>query len=99
MESPDTPGRVKLSFGLLANGPLSTSKKSRTGMGARLHLLQRVGIQPPAELGAAGVRVAADDVLDAAILAWTARRVRLGQAHSFPSPPEDLAGVAAAIWA
>ncbi|MGZ4618489.1 MAG: DUF429 domain-containing protein [Frankiaceae bacterium] len=89
----------ELSFALLAGGPLSTSKKSWTGMRARLDQLERVGIHLPADVGASGVRVAADDVLDAAVLAWTARRVRLGQAVSFPSPPEDLAGVAAAIWA
>jgi predicted RNase H-like nuclease len=37
--------------------------------------------------------------LDAAVLAWTAHRIHLDQAVSFPSPPEDLSGVAAAIWA
>jgi predicted RNase H-like nuclease len=37
--------------------------------------------------------------LDAAVLAWAAHRIHLGQAVSFPSPPEDLSGVAAAIWA
>jgi predicted RNase H-like nuclease len=91
-------GHPELSFALLADAPLGASKKSWTGMRQRLEMLARVGIELPADLGPAGVRAGADDVLDAAVLAWTARRIQLGQAVSFPSPPEDLAGVAAAIW-
>jgi predicted RNase H-like nuclease len=44
-------------------------------------------------------RVPVDDVLDAAVAAWTARRVALGTARSLPSPPEDVGdGWPTAIW-
>jgi predicted RNase H-like nuclease len=45
--------------------------------------------------GKAGV----DDVLDAAIAAWTARRVASGQARAVPDPPERFSdGLPCAIW-
>ena len=89
----------EVSFAVLGNGAMTASKKSWTGMLQRLDLLRQVGVHLPADLGVAGARVAVDDMLDAAVLAWTAHRIHLGQAVSFPSPPEDLSGVAAAIWA
>jgi predicted RNase H-like nuclease len=43
--------------------------------------------------------VAVDDVLDAAAVAWTARRYVDGAARSLPDPPEAFAdGWPAAIW-
>lgn len=42
---------------------------------------------------------AVEDVLDAAIVAWTARRVALGTAARTPDPPELLADEwPASIW-
>jgi predicted RNase H-like nuclease len=38
-------------------------------------------------------------VLDAAVAAWTARRVHLGTALALPNPPQVFAdGIEAAIW-
>jgi predicted RNase H-like nuclease len=47
-----------------------------------------------------GSGAAVDDVLDAAIAAWTARRVAHGQAQAMPDPPEFFSdNLPAAIWA
>jgi predicted RNase H-like nuclease len=43
--------------------------------------------------------VPADDILDAAAVAWTATRIASGRAASLPSPPQpDDAGRPIAIW-
>jgi predicted RNase H-like nuclease len=47
----------------------------------------------PDDLGAAG-RAGADDVLDAAAVAWTASRLAAGTAVSFPDPPAP-----SSVWA
>jgi len=57
----------------------------------------------PEEINPRGRLAAADDVLDAAAVAWTARRIAAGTARSFPDPPVILAGEGAArvqaVWA
>ncbi len=71
-----------------------------TGLDAALvALLASHGIRLPGLLGRAGGMAATDDVIDAAAAAWTARRVAAGEAMCLPSPPEDLGGWPAAIWA
>lgn len=89
----------EVSFSLLIGAPIIASKRSAAGLAARQAALSGVGIRAPADL--AGARgVAADDVLDAAVVAWSTRRITSGQARSFPDPPERLAdGRLAAIWA
>jgi predicted RNase H-like nuclease len=43
--------------------------------------------------------VPADDILDAAAVAWSATRIARGQADSFPRPPQpDDTGQPIAIW-
>jgi predicted RNase H-like nuclease len=37
-------------------------------------------------------------VVDAAVVAWSARRIAAGTASSLPDPPEDSDGRAVAIW-
>jgi len=50
--------------------------------------------------GEAGDKAAVDDVLDAAVAAWSARRYAEGTATALPAPPEVFDdGPAAAIWA
>jgi len=52
-----------------------------------------------ANWGEVGAEVAVDDILDAAVAAWTARRVARGQALSMPDPPEIFSdGLLCAIW-
>jgi len=82
----------------LAGGPLPYPKKTWAGQALRRSLLRDAGVVLGDALGPAD-RVPVDDVLDAAVAAWTARRVALGTARSLPSPPEDVGdGWPAAIW-
>jgi predicted RNase H-like nuclease len=58
-----------------------------------------VGIGVPADIGPAGLRAAVDDVLDATVAAWSAKRIASGIARSLPDPPErDAEGQPVAIW-
>jgi predicted RNase H-like nuclease len=89
----------EVSFSLLTGAPISAGKRTAAGLAARRQALEGAGILVPTDLADAS-GVAADDVLDAAVVAWSARRIAAGQARSFPDPPELSAdGRAAAIWA
>jgi len=62
-------------------------------------LLARAGIVLAEDLGQPGEKAGVDDVLDAAVAAWTARRVAAGQAQPVPQPPEKFSdGLTCAIW-
>ncbi len=90
----------EVSFAAMAGGAPTHRKKSWAGAGERRALLRSAGVEVPDDLGEAGRVGAVDDVLDAAALAWTARRVARGQATSHPDPPEPMPdGWRAAIWA
>ncbi len=90
----------ELSFATLAGAPLRHGKRSWSGVEQRRLLLDGAGIAVPVDLGLAGSRAAPDDVLDAAVVAWTARRVAAGTASSYPEPPERFSdGLDAAIRA
>jgi predicted RNase H-like nuclease len=78
----------ELSFAAMACGPLPASKSSWAGLVARRHLLADAGIELADDLGQAGVRAGADDVLDAAAAAWTANRVVTGRAVRLPAEAE-----------
>ncbi len=89
----------EVSFAQLADAPLTVSKRTWAGAECRRRLLADVGVVLVGELGEAGRRVAVDDVLDAAVAAWTARRVLRGQARARPNPPEVFSdGLPCAIW-
>jgi predicted RNase H-like nuclease len=78
------------SFSLMVGAPIAASKRTAEGRAARRAALADQGIVVPDD-GRLGGRVAgADDVLDAAAVAWTARRVAEGTARSFPDPPVTL---------
>jgi len=83
----------EVSFRALAGQELPFPKRSWNGLQLRLKLLHEAGIELPPELDIG--RVPADDVIDAAVVAWTARRVARGEAESLPSGHEDRIG---AIW-
>jgi predicted RNase H-like nuclease len=88
----------EVSFRHLAGPALSASKHTWAGFWARLGLLRGVGIDVPVELGGAGI-AGLDDVLDAAVAAYSAARYAQGQARSLPEPPEvGEAGRSVAIW-
>jgi predicted RNase H-like nuclease len=66
----------ELSFAALAGAPLADSKHTRSGLAVRRALLTAAGIVvPPRARGAAE-----DDLLDAAAVAWSARRIAAGTA-------------------
>jgi predicted RNase H-like nuclease len=87
----------EVSFRAMNGGvPLRYRKKAAGGVFERLELLHRHGI----ELGDLGEAATApiDDVLDAAAAAWSAHRIALGTASSFPDEPEVVDGLLVAIW-
>jgi predicted RNase H-like nuclease len=89
----------EVSFRHLAGAPLAYGKTTWNGQAVRRTLLHDHGIAIPDDLGAAG-RAAPDDVLDAAVAAWSAHRVATGRATSYPDPPQRSdSGTAIAIWA
>ncbi len=89
----------ELCFGELAGAPLADAKSTWAGATGRRELLAAEGIVLTGDLGLAGRQVGVDDVLDAAAVAWTARRVAAGIARRLPAEPERFSdGVDCAIW-
>lgn len=89
----------EVSFSLMVGAPIAARKTSWAGLAARRAALAAEGIVVPDDIGPAGRLAGADDVLDAAAAAWTARRIRAGTARPFPDPPVDLpGGRRQAIW-
>ncbi len=86
----------EVSFAALAGRHLRHPKRAWNGQTERRHLLTAAGIVLPDELTAG--RAAADDVLDAAVAAWTANRKANGQAATLPAEPPLRDGRAVAIW-
>ena len=74
----------ELAFGAMAGAPLSASKHTGSGRDERRRLLARAGIEIPAGVPA----VLIGDVLDAAAVAWSARRIAAGQAVIVPDLPQ-----------
>jgi predicted RNase H-like nuclease len=74
----------ELAFGALAGAPLAVSKHTGTGRDLRRELLARAGIEIPPETPATLL----GDVLDAAAVAWSARRIAAGQAVAVPAAPQ-----------
>lgn len=96
--TPMVEAHPELSFAAMNGGAPLARKTSWAGVQHRIELLQQHGIALPPPM-AGGERVAADDVLDALAVAWTARRHLRGEATPLPDPPEaDVSGIDAAIW-
>ncbi len=74
--------------------PMSHPKRTWTGLASRLALLESNGLHIDADIGTAG-SVAADDIIDAAALAWSAMRIATGMACHAPA---DLNPEAPSIW-
>lgn len=91
------------SFSLMVGAPIAAPKRTWEGLAARRSALSGQGIVVPDDIGPGGRLAGADDVLDAAAVAWTARRVAAGTARSFPDPPVTLDGDGTvrvqAVWA
>ena len=90
----------ELSFAHLAGEPVTGSKKTWAGAHERQRLLYGAGIRLEGDLGNAGLRAGRDDVLDAAVAAWTAHRIAAGTAvHFGDAQPIEGSDHAFAIWA
>jgi predicted RNase H-like nuclease len=90
----------EVSFAILLGAPASAPKKTWAGMAQRRRALELAGLVLDEVDGQAARRAAVDDVLDAAVAAWSARRIARGQALKLPDPPPvDPDGRPIAIWA
>ena len=74
----------ELGFGAMAGAPLAASKHTGPGRDERRRLLAQAGIEIPA--GTAATLIG--DVLDAAAVAWSTRRIAAGQAVIVPAIPQ-----------
>ena len=92
----------EVSFAVLLGAPAQTSKKTWAGMVERRGALEAAGVSLDC-IGAetlAAARASVDDILDAAVAAWSGARIAGGEARSFPDPPQvDASGRRMAIWA
>lgn len=77
----------ELSFLALTGLEALAPKKTWEGMAQRRHALEGAGIVLPLDLGEAGA-APVDDLLDAAVAAWTADRIAAGHAECLPGDPE-----------
>jgi predicted RNase H-like nuclease len=77
----------EVSFTLLLGQPPRSPKKTWDGMVQRRDALAAAGIHLD-RLGPAGRHAGVDDVLDAAVVAWSVRRLLAGEGRSLPDPPE-----------
>jgi predicted RNase H-like nuclease len=86
----------EVSFAALAGRHLQHSKRTWNGQHERRKLLAGAGLMLPDYLAAGGVPV--DDVLDAAVAAWSAGRKVNGEAGTLPEEPPTQDGRLVAIW-
>ena len=92
----------ELSFAEMTGNPILPRKTSWTGYVDRRSALAAADVVVPDNIGEAGSFAAADDVLDAAAAAWSARRIAAGTAVTFPDVPLTLTTPTRrvqAIWA
>jgi predicted RNase H-like nuclease len=87
----------ELAFAAMAGSPLDHSKKTWNGMMERKRLLVAAGIVLPERLEGAASAVPPDDVLDAAAVAWSARRIAAGDGVRLPEAA-DTETFGMAIW-
>ena len=101
---PDAPCDVRevhpeVSFRELFDAPVQSTKKSWAGMLERREALESVGIDLGHVARDVAVLAGVDDMLDAGVAAWSARRILAGGGRSLPDPPEEGPdGRLIAIW-
>jgi predicted RNase H-like nuclease len=78
--------------------PIAHKKKAQEGIAERIALLHGVFPQIENLLANRPVRVGADDLLDAAVAAWTALRWNRGEAKCVCSPERDDKGIETTIY-
>ncbi len=89
----------EVSFWALAEGrPMTHRKKVSDGVDERLALLRTVFPEIDQHLLHRPPGVSKDDLLDAAVAAWTALRLSSGEARQVCDPERDEKGLLAGIW-
>jgi len=78
----------EVSFRALYASEVPFAKRSWNGSQLRMELLREAGIAIPSDLGVPG-RAPVDDIVDAAIVAWTARRMASGLSKTLPADPSS----------
>lgn len=78
----------ELSFARLNAGTPLPPKKSREGIAARREVLAARGFDLAGVPRPVSWRMAVDDLLDAAVCAWTAQLIVQGDVECLPDPPE-----------
>jgi predicted RNase H-like nuclease len=78
--------------------PMKHNKKTKEGAAERLALLRRVFTEIERHLANRPRRVGADDLLDAAVAAWTALRWNHGEAQSACPAERDDKGIETTIY-
>jgi predicted RNase H-like nuclease len=78
----------ELAFAALAGAPLPDSKHTKAGLAVRRALLAEAGILLPPRIPGA----AENDLLDAAAVAWSARRIAAGRAIVLTNPAQHADG-------
>lgn len=95
-------GHPELAFTVAAGAPMAAHKSKLHGLFERLRVLHRVGFDPAALASnlPPDIDAAADDLLDACILAHVAARCLGGIAERFPpAPATDARGLVMEMWA
>ncbi len=85
-------------WALAGERPMAHGKKSKAGVEERLELLRAVFPDIERHLQNRPANVGKDDLLDAAVAAWTAQRIHKGEAQGVCEPERDANGLEATIW-
>lgn len=89
----------EICFWALAGGrPMKHGKKTNAGVAERLDSLRTVFPNIELHLRNRPASVAKDDLLDAAVAAWTALRICKGEAQRVCEPERDTKGLETTIW-
>jgi predicted RNase H-like nuclease len=85
-------------WALAGERPMAHGKKTKAGASERLDLLRPVFPDIEHFMQNRPAKVGRDDLLDAAVAAWTAIRICKGEARSVCEPERDAKGLEATIW-
>jgi predicted RNase H-like nuclease len=78
--------------------PMTHNKKNKEGAAERLAVLSPIFPKIGQHLGSRPSGVGKDDLLDAAVAAWTALRIQDGEAQNVCEPESDSTGLSTTIW-
>jgi predicted RNase H-like nuclease len=85
-------------WALAGERPMAHGKKTKAGVDERFALLRSVFPDIEHSLQDRPASVGKDDVLDAAVAAWTALRINRGEAQRVCEPERDANGLETTIW-